>query len=494
MIDSIFQKYGGSIALDGWMDSCRRIAYFGLTIHFITSANNKLTLNDRVLVIRELSNEHKTGAYLKSKVLEYMMEFELLDYMEKKIVFVSDRGKNITNSLDSFNSAHCFAHLMNNTVAKVLEKDKKIKNDADQLWSVRLTVAVTAIVKYFKVTGLNSKFKPTLKSNMPTRWNTVLTMFDSVILHWEQINNILRSSKKHLDDLNKISLDELKMLRDLLLPFKAATDDIEGSKYPTLCLVYPNFIKIQNHLKMQPSDSIHIAQCKEILAAYWENTVKNCLTDYHYIAVFLHPLMKNLKTLTPETKAHVWNKTIEMMNDFMPSTTAEVQQSRATDNRSMNNKQQRNAAIILCMGSDSETEMEQLSEAESEIDEYKRFRVRSASAESFNLLQWWENEKTKFPRLYGVIRFVHAIPGSSAAAERLFSMAGRMLSGRSNMRSKLVDDMLFLRCNLDLAREIDEQYIDIAEPNDFADQDETEIENIRLDSDDVILIDIECDR
>lgn len=82
-----------------------------------------------------------------------------------------------------------------------------------------------------------------------------------------------------------------------------------------------------------------------------------------------------------------------------------------------------------------------------------------------------------------------AIPGSSAAAERLFSMAGKILSGRSNMRSKLVDEMLFLKSNLDLAREIDEQYIDIAEPSDFADQDETEIENIRLDSDDVILFD-----
>lgn len=68
--------------MDGWTDKCRKTSYFGITLHYITEESNELILNDRILLIRELTAEKKDGAYLKAKLLEYMAEFQLLHCME----------------------------------------------------------------------------------------------------------------------------------------------------------------------------------------------------------------------------------------------------------------------------------------------------------------------------------------------------------------------------------------------------------------------------
>lgn len=99
-IKNEFRRYGGAVAMDCWMDAGTKTTYFGLTIHYISNINNELILNDRVLVIRELAAEkEKTGEYLRTKIIEYLKEFELFDCVEKNLVFISDRGKNIVRAL-----------------------------------------------------------------------------------------------------------------------------------------------------------------------------------------------------------------------------------------------------------------------------------------------------------------------------------------------------------------------------------------------------------
>lgn len=148
-------------------------------------------------------------------------------------------------------------------------------------------------------------------------------------------------------------------------------------------------------------------------------------------------------------------------------------------------------ALSLCMG-DSDSEGDDKSEAEIELDEYKKFRFRGEDAYNINLLNWWQAQKDRFPRLYGVARFIHSIPASSAAAERLFSIAGRLVTFRPNIRSELVDEIFFLKNNLDLSRQLPTQCEDI---------EDDEIETISLDYDEnsednevlEILLDVECD-
>lgn len=122
---SEIKTYGGSISLDCWTDKSRRTTFFGLTVHYITRENG-LVLNDRVLVIRDLTAEKKDGDYLKDKVVEYMCEFDLMPYIENNIVFVSDRGSNIVKALGSFRHINCFAHMVHNTAEKMLDKNHTV--------------------------------------------------------------------------------------------------------------------------------------------------------------------------------------------------------------------------------------------------------------------------------------------------------------------------------------------------------------------------------
>lgn len=169
LIRNNFEKYGGSISLDCWTDKARRATFFGLTIHYISLENGVLAFNDRVLAIRELAVEKKDGEYLKNKVIEYVTEFELMPYIEKNIIFVSDRGSNIVKALNSFQHMNCFSHMIHNTTEKILDKNRAVS-------------IVTGIVRYFKSNGQNALFKTTLKSFVSTRWNSAHMMLHSFII------------------------------------------------------------------------------------------------------------------------------------------------------------------------------------------------------------------------------------------------------------------------------------------------------------------------
>lgn len=469
IIKKEFRKYGGSIALDCWMDKQTKSTYFGLTAHYISNGpNDRLELNDRVLVIRELAPERaKNGEFLREKVMEYLTEFEIDNCIEKNMVFMSDRGTNICVALRGFKSSNCFAHMLNNALYQIFKKQKN-KSFSEHNWAYQICHHATAIVKYFKASSLSKQFKPALQSNVCTRWNSNLNMLTPVIHHFEKITNVLTSSKSRMENLNAITLDELKILADFLKPFKTATDEVEASHHPTMHKVIPNFLEMCNHLEEKPSDPACIVEIKAIVRDYWQKNVQKCISIYHQLALFLHPNTKTMKTLSVDQKSAVWDRAISMMNQFMPPSTTTTQQK---DSRPSTTSKPSDSAMRFCFD-DSESETEEQSAAEAEIEDYKKIRLRGEAVN--DLLSWWHENKARFPRLYGVARFIHSIPGSSAAAERLFSIAGRLVAFRPNMRTSLVDEMLFLRSNIDLERTLVLQGEDI---------DDDDIETISINSD-----------
>lgn len=158
------------------------------------------------------------------------------------------------------------------------------------------------------------------------------------------------------------------------------------------------------------------------------------------------------------------------MNNFMPPAATTTTQQRSSRPPTST---KRDSAMRFCMD-DSDSEIEEESAAEAELSDYKKMKLRGSPVD--DVLMWWQEYRTRFPRLYGVARFIHSIPGSSAAAERLFSTAGRLVAFRPHMRSALVDEILFLKSNLDLSRQlqlqcenIDEDQIETISLNDESD-------------------------
>lgn len=177
-----------------------------MTVHFIEETANKLVLHDRILCTRDLHVDTKDGDYIRGKLLEYLQSYSL-DSLINQFVFVSDRGSNIKKALEPFKSVHCFAHMVNNLINHML-KDHDL-----------IMTAVKSLVKYFKVTGMNSVLDETLKSFVKTRWNSMYYMLKSVIANWDQINDILRA-KGGLMRLANIDVEDLKVKK--LMQFNIA--------------------------------------------------------------------------------------------------------------------------------------------------------------------------------------------------------------------------------------------------------------------------------
>ena len=68
-----------------------------------------------------------------------------------------------------------------------------------------------------------------------------------------------------------------------------------------------------------------------------------------------------------------------------------------------------------------------------------------------NVLQFWESNKTVFPRLYAITRKIFCVPATTAGVERLFSISGFILSSkRLSLNDENFKDQAFVHCKGDL--------------------------------------------
>lgn len=86
-------------------------------------------------------------------------------------------------------------------------------------------------------------------------------------------------------------------------------------------------------------------------------------------------------------------------------------------------------------------------------DEVRNYIETPLTTVDFDVLHSWFEHRNKFPILYQLVRFLCAVPASSAAVERVFSLAGYTMKNRPNIKPSTLDDLLFLKSNYDLFEE-----------------------------------------
>ena len=85
-------------------------------------------------------------------------------------------------------------------------------------------------------------------------------------------------------------------------------------------------------------------------------------------------------------------------------------------------------------------------------EELKKYLEAPPLSLSENPLSWWRSHETAFPLLSRQAKRYLCIPGTSVAAERVFSTAGDIVTAqRSSLTPAHVDQLLFLQKNLDVA-------------------------------------------
>uniref|UniRef100_A0A1X7TYX7 HAT C-terminal dimerisation domain-containing protein n=1 Tax=Amphimedon queenslandica TaxID=400682 RepID=A0A1X7TYX7_AMPQE len=68
--------------------------------------------------------------------------------------------------------------------------------------------------------------------------------------------------------------------------------------------------------------------------------------------------------------------------------------------------------------------------------------------EEDDVLEFWKSNEATYPTLAKIASTYLAFPASSAAVERIFSIAGKIFRPeRCSLSDKLFKDLMFVRCN-----------------------------------------------
>ena len=68
-------------------------------------------------------------------------------------------------------------------------------------------------------------------------------------------------------------------------------------------------------------------------------------------------------------------------------------------------------------------------------------------------LEWWRHHEARFPLLSKIVKVVFTIPAASSKSERVFSVAGNVITPkRARLNPEKVEDLMVVKCNLRLLK------------------------------------------
>jgi hypothetical protein len=294
------------------------------------------------------------------------------------------------------------------------------------------------LVTLSKRTTINLKLDTTLKQCVCTRWNSVLTMLQSVSNNHSELISLAsdpqvnRNLLRLLSDLN---IEVLQQIISVLVQFETATKILSADKTPTIHLVLPTRYKLRNHLTSLGTDSAVIVQLKQHLSVQLEKYFP--VSHIHAAATILDPRLKTKDGLmTDELKENGIKTLRKMLTD---------QIQKPLDNEDLETPRKKAKTDAISSASDDFfddlfTSPQQINIA---VDELQSYLTSHETAT--DLLQYWRHKAPTLPKLSAVARIILGVPATSTSSERSFSLAGRTLEERrSTLSEDSVDGLLFL--------------------------------------------------
>lgn len=415
------------IAVDMWQDNVNKIHYLGMNIHYLKRDSlNKLVLESKVMALKSFDAEdRKTGHNINRATMKVIKEYELESHIDS-IVFITDRGTNMISAYSDYTRYNCINHMCNNIVAHAIEPVNS------------LISKVARVVKYMKVTGLNSKLSKNLESHVPTRWHTVTKMTNSFISLYREIRPKI-TNPEIVKIFDEISYRDLVSLRDYLEPYQFVSKETEGDKDVTCVKILPLIETILSHNHSNSNDSATVKSMKKLANTYIKSDILPSLPiDYKQWA-FFHPAWKKMDSFKTVKHSDIVDQVKSSVSCF--DIGAETQQEETITTAEETSKS------IFANLQDSTPASVTYDAIAAEFDDYINCNVPNAL--KINLINWWDENQSRFPRLYKKFLTIAPIVASSASSERMFSTAGSILTKKRNrLSSDHVEQLLFLNKNL----------------------------------------------
>lgn len=135
--------------------------------------------------------------------------------------------------------------------------------------------------------------------------------FESFIKAFDEIRALLVNKDDMISRYNRVNINALKEIQIFLSVFKKISVEIEGDQYVTRVHILPAMDIINEHIKINPTDSLIVQNMKKRAATYIAENKNEVLPLNHEIWPFFHPDFKRMEGFKSVDKVVVMN-TIEL--------------------------------------------------------------------------------------------------------------------------------------------------------------------------------------
>lgn len=455
-----------TIIIDNWTDNHKKKTYFGvIALLTIVEENGAITFRRYTLNMNTIEELKKTKTvieiHLKAVFGDYGITEE--DIKEERVTIVSDRGSNVKLGRE-YRQVFCYAHILNNIISHMLDLDE-IKT---------MIKHASSLCSYVKNHDLNKFLDFSLKKYVPTRWNSVHTMFDSIIKNYVNIWLALNEKKIQNPESNALSyitpikLEDLEAVANILKVFKEITMQIEGHKKQTLHIVWPAFLSIQKLLKPDTRSYEHpfghvIEEMKTQGRLYIDSNAEVHPQDVHKIAVVLHPMMKEMFTVTQDDRDAAYRLVdclVKKMSPDEPDEPVNVTKSKPEPFKSVSflqefckmnnfeNDEEFQQFVPLNAPMPIQVTAEMYCSYSIELQKYLTEPVNKT--DDFNIVNYWRSKQNLYPNLFTIFIQHSCIPATSSTCESEFSRAGMVITNRrSCILPENVNDLMIARNGCD---------------------------------------------
>lgn len=428
-------------------------SYLAVTGHYIDS-NYKL--QSVLLECKVLESRH-TALNLAEELKNVVQEWNILD---KILLTVSDNGANIKNAVAHLGWKHfgCYAHTLNLAVQKVLANS----------YLGELINKVKAIVSYFKRSNLClSKLKKYQEQankvvkrpiqDVSTRWNSTFYMLERFVLLKEEIKCALSNLEpSNLIQLTSYEWDVCQSLITVLQPCEEVTREMSGQKYVSGSSVIPLTVGLisalgevasltyrqEKNIDVFPDE---VEMCRQDLLSEISTRFSNLEQSRTYtVAMFLDPRYKlyfENDNVADTTKRHIVGLVTAMINENERCRISQTPEEPNTEKYKCSliwkhyNEQMKNARPAGTANSRA-------------IIETQKYLDDAVLSPNKDPLEWWRINQAVYPNLAKLAKIKLNAMAFSVPCERLFSVAGNILTDRRcRLGSRKVEQLLFLQQN-----------------------------------------------
>lgn len=444
-----------AITHDSWT-SIATESYETVTCHYITQ---EWEIKSRVLTTSKVHGSHNAEAIVQC-LRDVQQKWEL----PATIFATSDNASVEKKAFRDIGwpRVGCAGHTINLIVREVL-KDSELN---------RLVAKGRALVSYFhkspQATGYLEEIQKALVSgdtttkkteyklinDVPTRWNSTLAMLERLRLLSSPLHALAHDQTKQTSKMKDIRpmlfTDQEQALVDGLIkilgPFKHATDVLSADKTPTLSLLIPT---LQN-LKEQTTENATAGdneQANTILKTVSSEVEKGLEqrfkeTEMCEVASLLDPKTKGLMC-RGGMRVHVVNKLQELIGNESNEHISEKETNEPLPKKLCKDTQSQDWLEKFLQANIDEEDAGIIHEIESYLSSPYNTKEKSE-----NTLSWWSANQKQFPNIAKLARKYLAIPATSVPSERIFSLAGTLVSKkRAALKPENLDLLVFLKQN-----------------------------------------------